>query len=70
LTDADFGGEVDDAVDARQRVGNHVLVANVADDEFGIGRKVVRALSVAVNLLDQAVENTDPVTAAKKLARD
>jgi len=61
---------MDDAVDLFQRVGDYILVANVADDELGFIRKVIGTLPVAVDLLDQAVENPNPVSATKKLARD
>ena len=44
-----------------------VLVANVADDQLRAVGKVFRAFAVAVNLLDQAVENPYAVAAAKKL---
>ena len=53
-----------------QRAGDDVLVADVADDQLGIVGKVFRPLAVAVDLLDQAVEDADPVAARKKLSRD
>ena len=53
-----------------QRMRDDVLVADVADDQLGIGGKVFGPLAVAVDLLDQAVEHADPVAAAKKLTRD
>src|SRR5438270_14101714 len=70
LADADLGGEVYHGVDALQRMGNHVLVANVSDDELGVAGKVLGPLTIAVDLLDQAVAPADRIAAAKKLASD
>jgi hypothetical protein len=70
LPDPDFRGEVDDAVDALQAVGDHVLVANVADDQLGVGRKVLGTFAVSVDLLDETIEDVDLVAAAKKFTGD
>ena len=70
LPDPDLGGEMDDTVDALQRAGDNVLVADVADDQLGFIGKVVRLFAIAVDLLDQAIEHSDPIAAPKKLTRD
>src|SRR4051794_37045323 len=70
LTDADFGREMDGAVDAFKRAGDDILVADVADDQFGTAREVFGTVPVAVNLLDQAVEHPNLTAAAKKLVGD
>ena len=51
-------------------MGDHILVAYVADHQFGVVRKVVGSLTIAVNLLDQAVEHPDTIAAPKKLTRN
>ena len=66
LADADFGGEMDHAVDTLQRARDDVLVADVADDQLGVVGQVLGPLAVAVNLLDQAVEDADLVAARKQ----
>ena len=70
LTDADLRGEVDNAVDLLQRARDDVFVADVADDQLCLIRKVFGAIAIAVNLLDQAVEHPHVVAAAKKLPRN
>src|SRR3954447_15033620 len=70
LPHADLGRQMDDAVDVLQRTGDDVLVADVADDEFRVLGKVLWPITIAVDLLDQAVENPHPIAAAKKLVDD
>jgi hypothetical protein len=70
LADPDLGREVDDAVDAAERTGNHVPVADVACYELGLAWKVLGTIAVAVDLLDQAVEHAHLISAAKKLTCD
>jgi len=70
LADTDFRGEMDDAVDVLEAAPDHIFVADVADDQFGVGRKVLGAFTITVNLLDQAVEDANPIAAPKKLADD
>jgi hypothetical protein len=50
-------------------VGDHILVADVADDQLGVRGKVIRTLAVTVDLLDQAIEHPDAIPTAKKFAR-
>ena len=70
LADADFGGEMNDAVDTLQRARDDVLVADVADDQLGVVGKSSRPFAVAVHLLDQAVEHADSLPRSKKLTCD
>jgi hypothetical protein len=42
---------------------DHVLVSNVADDQLGILSQAARTIAIAVNLLDQAVEDADSIAA-------
>jgi hypothetical protein len=61
---------MDDAVDAIERAGDDVFVANIADDQFGIVGEIVGPLAIAVDLLDQAVEHADLVAAPEQLLRN
>src|SRR5689334_13802301 len=47
-----------------------VLVADVADDQFRFAREILGPLPIAVHLLDQAIEHSDLIAAAKQLARN
>jgi hypothetical protein len=67
LADADLGGEVDDSIDILEAMRNDVLVADVADDQFGLVGQVLGSLAIAVDLLDQAIEYANLVASAKKL---
>ena len=55
LTDADFRSEMDDAIDALQRTRHDVPVADIADDEFCVIRKIIGPLAITVDLLNQAI---------------
>src|SRR4051812_47088541 len=66
LADADLGGEMDDAVDVLERAGNHVLVADITDDQLGFVGKVFGPAPIAVDLFDQAIEHANLVPTAKK----
>jgi hypothetical protein len=48
-------------------MSNDILVPDIANDQLDIVRKVVRAFTVTVNLLDKAVEHADLIAAAQKL---
>ena len=50
--------EVDDGVAPRECAFQCRPVTHVADDEFRIGRKVLRPLPL-VNLFDERIENSD-----------
>jgi hypothetical protein len=65
LANTDFRSQVDDAVDALERAGDDILVSNIANNEFGLGAKILRPSAVTVDLLDQAVEYADIVAATK-----
>ena len=65
LADADLGGQMHDLVDAFERLEERGLVADIADDDLGIGIKAVRARTRAVHLLDHAVENAHLVPAGE-----
>jgi hypothetical protein len=60
---------MDDAVDALQRTRNDIPVADIADDEFGIFRKIVGPLAISVDLLDQVIEDANGGASAKKFFR-
>src|SRR5947209_9007868 len=66
LADADLGGEMDHAVGAFQRASDHVLVADIAADQLGVVGEIVGTLAIAVDLLDQAVEHSHLIAAAKQ----
>jgi hypothetical protein len=51
-------------------MSDHVLVADVADDQLDLAGQVFGPLAVAVYLLDQAVERSNLMATAKKLAAD
>ena len=75
LADPDLGGEVDDAVHPLQRAGDNVAVAHIAADQLGIrveqrGAPPCSLAAIAVDLLDQAVENADTVAAAEQFVGD
>ena len=55
-----------DLVDAFERLEKRGLVADIADDDIGIGIKAVRARARAVDLLDHAVENAHLVPAGEQ----
>jgi hypothetical protein len=67
LTHADFGGEVDHAVDTFQSAGNNRRIADIPTQELGLRRKTLGVLTVAVDLLDQTIEHPHFIAALKKL---
>lgn len=67
LPDADFGGEMNQAVDALQGARDRLAVAHVADDEFGRARQV-RARR-AMHLVDQGIEDSHLVPAVEQFLR-
>ncbi len=69
LADADPGREVDDAVDPVQRAPHGLRVADVADDELDVGRQVVRALALRVDLGVQHVEDAHALPRRQQLGR-
>ena len=54
LADADFGGEVNDAVGAPEGRGDRLSVTHVAPDELDLRIEELRAISRAVNLLNKS----------------
>jgi hypothetical protein len=66
LTDADGGGEVDDGVDAVERVANRVVVANVAVDELDVLGEVGRSRGVRMHLRIEAVERAHAMAFGKE----
>jgi hypothetical protein len=67
LADADLGGEMDDAVDAVQRAGDCIAVADIGADEFGIGGEALGPLDVAMDLRQQAVEHPHFIASPQQL---
>ena len=65
LADADGGGEVDDAIDTRERAIGGLAVADVADDQLDPVRQL--GIGAAVDLLLEAVEHDDLVAALDEL---
>lgn len=65
LAVADLAALVEDDFDAVERGGDGVGVAQVADDELGVGRQVVRP-PVRVGLLVERVEDPDAVAAGQQ----
>ena len=61
---------MDDTVDAVERAGDDIAVANVTADELGFGGQIGRPLLVAMNLLDETIENANLMAAMKKLPGD
>jgi hypothetical protein len=61
---------MDDAFDALKRARDDVFVADVAADKLDFFRKALGLLAVAVDLLDQAVENTDLVSSLEQFRAD
>jgi len=67
LADAHPRGQVDDRVDPLEGAAHDLRVAHVAGDQLRVRSEVVRALRLAVHLLDQAVEHAHAVTRAQQL---
>ncbi len=61
LADADLRREVHDLVDILEGAFKRRFVPDVADDQFGIRREVGRRLAAGMHLIDEAVEDPDPV---------
>jgi hypothetical protein len=70
LADADFRGEVDDAVDSDQRLGDDIAIANVASEELDPRLQRAGRAAITVDLLDEAVEDSDPVTPLQQFCGD
>jgi hypothetical protein len=70
LADPDFGGEVDHAAHALERLGDGVAVADVGADQLDIVGKILGPFAVPVDLLDQAVEDAHLMAAALKFPSD
>lgn len=58
------------AVDALQGLGHGLPIAHVASDERDPVRQALGDRRAAVDLLDQAVEDPDPVAALKQRGRE
>jgi hypothetical protein len=67
LADADFGGEMDDAVDILECLGDGVAIADIGANQLDIGIEIVGSFAVAVDLLDEAVEDSNLMASVLKL---
>jgi hypothetical protein len=70
LSHAHFGCEMHDLCDAFQGAEQRGLVPHVADDHLHLGIEVIRRGLLAVDLLDQAVQDADAVTAIQAHLRN
>ncbi len=70
LADADLRGEMHNGVHALQRAGDGRLVSNVTLDEVDVAVDEIGLRPVDVNLLDEAVEDPDPIVSPKQLRRE
>jgi hypothetical protein len=65
LSDANFCGEVHDMIDSVQAGTHHLFVTNIAADEFSVAIQQSRLVSASMDLLNQAVEHANVVSAGK-----
>jgi hypothetical protein len=70
LADADFCREVNHRIDAGEGTHHNVAIANIAANEFGLARKIGRSFAIAMDLLDEAVENPHPMATSEQSAGD
>ncbi len=70
LADADLGGEVNDEVHVLQRRRDSVEVADVGADELHLAENRVAWSTPGMDLLDQAVEDANPVAPREQRPRD
>ena len=70
LADADFGREMDDAVDAGKRSVQNLRVAHIAHDELGALPVRNLACISAMDLLEKTVEHPHPMPPFEERLRE
>src|SRR4051812_25514272 len=65
LADTDLGGEMNDAVDARQGAGEQIGIANIADEKFGLVPDIEFGRRAPMDLLDERIEDANAITASQ-----
>ena len=68
LANADLGRKVHHAVDALQRPGNRCAIADITDLQFRVGIEPFPCGLPTMDLLDQAIQDADPMSVGEQRA--